>query len=265
MAEVCNRADDDCNGMVDDGLSCSGPTVTCPPAQTAPAGTPVTLTATSSAPGTYQWEVITPPGALVTFGAPTALSTTFTSVIVGTYTVRFTATDAMGRSASCMTAVTMQGHGLRVEMTWDTDGNDIDLHVHNNLATRWFEPVNDCYFRNRRPSWDAPGTADDPALDTDDTDGRGPENIRVDAPPNTQEYSIGVHYWAGNIPSNVTVRVYCGDRLAVPPFVRSLQGGDGTTNDFWRVARVRFSSSSTCTVTRVDDVIPTSAARAGSP
>ncbi|MFO0607546.1 MAG: MopE-related protein [Polyangiales bacterium] len=265
MTETCNRADDDCDGAPDDGLSCSGPTVTCPPPQTAPAGTPVTLTATSSSPGTYLWDVVSPPGALVTFGSAAALSTTFTSVIVGTYAVRFTATDAMGRAASCMTTVTMQGHGLRVEMTWDTDGNDLDLHVHNAAAAAWFDATNDCYFRNRRPAWDAAGTADDPALDTDDTNGRGPENIRVDAPPTSQEYSVGVHYWAGTVPSNATVRIYCGDQLAAPAFVRSLQGGDGMTNDFWRVARVRFTSASACTVTPVNDVVATSAARAGSP
>jgi hypothetical protein len=263
--EVCNRADDDCDGMADEGLSCSGPTVMCPPPQTAPAGSTVTLTATSSTPAAYLWEVVSPPGALYTLGGAAALSTTFTSVIVGTYTLRFTATDAMGRAASCMTSVTMQGHGLRVEMTWDTDGNDVDLHVHNSAATMWFDAVNDCYFRNRRPEWDAVGPVDNPALDTDDTNGRGPENIRVDEPPTTQTYSVGVHYWSGMAPSNVTVRVYCGDRLAAPAFVRSMQGGDGMTNDFWRVARVRFTSPTACTVTPVNDVVQASAARTGSP
>jgi hypothetical protein len=266
MTEVCNRADDDCDGTADEGLSCTGPTVMCPAPITASAGSVVSLAATPSAPGTYLWEVIAAPmGAAYTLGSPNAATTTFTSVIVGTFTLRFTVTDAMGRAASCTTMVTMQGHGLRVEMVWDTDGTDIDLHVHNNLATRWFESPNDAYYANRRPEWDAPGVMDNPALDTDDTNGRGPENIRVDAPPTSQIYTVGVHYFAGMPPTNVTVRIYCGDRLAVPPFVRSLLAAGGVANDFWRLARVQFTSLSTCTVTPINDVIMTGAARMGSP
>lgn len=268
-AEVCNRADDDCDGMADDGLACMGPSVTCPAPVTAPAGTTVTLTATPSTAGTYLWEVINaPPGAIYTLNGASTPSATFTSVIVGTFTLRFTVTDAQGRAASCMTTVTMQGHGLRVEMVWDTDGTDIDLHVHNESALAWFDNVNDCYFRNRRPEWNAPGVTDNPSLDTDDTNGRGPENIRVDDPPSAQTYSVGAHYWAGAPPTNVTVRIYCGDRLAAPAFVRSLQSTGAATNegnDFWRIARVRFTSPSACTVTPLQDVVTTTQARAGSP
>jgi hypothetical protein len=265
-AETCNMTDDNCNGAVDDGLSCSGPSVTCPAPVTAPAGTTVTLTATATGATSYRWEVIaSPPGSSYTLGSPTTASTTFTSVIVGTYTLRITVTDAMGRTASCTTTVTMQPHGLRVELAWDT-ANDIDLHVHNAAATSWFMSPNDCYYANRSPAWDAAGTADDPRLDVDDIDGYGPENIRVDAPVLSQRYSVGVHYYSGTPASNVTVRIYCGDTLAAPAFTRTLRpGSTSDRNDFWRVARVRFTSPSTCTVTTVNDVILSSATRSGSP
>ncbi len=267
--ETCNTVDDDCNARVDDGLSCMGPTVMCPAPVTAPAGTTVNLCATGSTGVSYRWEVLTaPPGGLYTFGSATAMCTTFTSVIVGTYTIRVTVTDAMGRTATCTTTVTLEAHGLRVELTWDTTGTDIDLHMHNRSAAAWFgAPMqSDCFFAERTPRWDAPSRLDDPSLDVDDLDGLGPENIRVDEPVTSQIYSIGVHYWAGTARTTPTVRIYCGATL-MATYTRALNGGPalGATNDFWRVARVQFSSLSACSVTRVDDVITFNQSRTGSP
>ncbi len=285
--ESCNMLDDNCNGSVDDGVSCSGPSVTCPAAVTAPAGTTVTRTATATGGTAYRWEVVSSPaGGASTLGSPTTPSTTFNSVIVGTYGLRFTATDAMGRTATCTTSVTMQGHGLRVELIWDTgtsaDRVDLDLQVHNRLASSWAvtaTSVNVCYWNNRGPEWDAAGAADNPALDVDNLVGLGPENVRVDAPPTSQVYSVGAYFWEdsrarrdiGN-PVAVTVRIYCGDALAAPPFTRSLRAGasmrptaTNLANDFWRVARVQFTSPSSCTVTTVNDVITGAAAQLGSP
>ncbi|MBI5514175.1 MAG: hypothetical protein HY909_10430, partial [Deltaproteobacteria bacterium] len=267
--ELCNMADDNCNGMSDDGISC-GPTVTCPAAVSGPAGTPVTLAATATGARTHRWEVTASPmGATWTLGAPTSQSTSFSTVIVGSYTARYTATDDLGRSASCTVPITMLAHGLRVELQWDTDGNDIDLHMHNSLATAWFTSPNDCYFSNPRPEWGAGVAADNPALDLDDTNGFGPENIRIDFPPTTETDTVGVHYWRGTPTTNATVRIYCGDSLAAPAFARSLRSGsslsDYSTNDFWRVARVRFTSSNACTVTVLNDIVTGSAAHAGQP
>ncbi|TAK31038.1 MAG: hypothetical protein EPO40_05980 [Myxococcaceae bacterium] len=285
--EVCNARDDNCNGAADDGLSCSGPTVTCPAPRTAPAGSTVNLTASPVGGVSYRWEVVSaPPGGASTFGSATTPSTTFTTVIVGTYTLRFTVTDAAGRTASCMTTVTMQGHGLRVELIWDAGDSasrvDMDLQVHNRLATAWAVTAgsaNVCYWNNRNPEWDAAGAVDNPALDVDNLLGRGPENVRVDTPPTSQVYSVGTYFWEDDraralvgTPVGVTVRIYCGDTLAAPPFTRSLRAGasgrptsTNLANDFWRVARVQFTSASTCTVTPVNDVITGLAAQSGSP
>jgi hypothetical protein len=276
-AETCNMVDDNCNAMVDDGLSCTGPTVTCPAPVTAPAGTTVTLTATATGAASYRWELVSGPrGGMVSFGSPTSASTTFTSVIVGMYTVRVTVTDASGRTATCTTTVTLQGHGLRVELVWDTGTmapvtagrTDLDLHLHNRSAGQWFNDPNDCFYANRTPRWDVRGsTADDPSLDVDNVYGLGPENIRVDAPVvSSQTYSVGVHYFFGDVRSTATVRIYCGEVL-VGTYNRALNGGPilGSSNDFWRVARVVFTSASACTVTRVDDVITFTQARTGNP
>jgi hypothetical protein len=228
--EVCNTLDDNCNGAVDDGVSCSGPSGTCPAPVTAPAGTTVQLTANPANGATYRWEVVAaPPGGAYTLGSPTTPSTTFTSVIVGAFGLRFTVTDAMGRTATCTTTVTMQGHGLRVELIWaggdSANRVDMDLQVHNRLAASWSvtsNNVNVCYWNNRNPEWDAAGPTDNPALDVDNLVGLGPENVRVDAPPTTQVYSVGV-------------------------------------------ARVQLTSPATCTVTTVNDVITGAAAQVGSP
>ena len=145
----------------------------CPGSITELAGTTVTLRATATGATRYQWAVISTPfggAGAATLGSPTTTSTSFTSVIVGAFVVRFTATDAVGRSASCDAGVTMRGHGLRVELSWDTGvappttaGRvDVDLHVHNASATTWFSSPNDCYYRNRTPDWNARGAADDP-------------------------------------------------------------------------------------------------------
>lgn len=285
--EVCNMRDDNCNGAVDDGLSCSGPSATCPAPQTALAGSTVNLAASPVGGVSYRWEVVSAPtGGAYRLGSATTPSTTFTSVIVGTYTLRFTATDAAGRVATCMTAVTMQGHGLRVELIWDAGDSssrvDLDLQVHNRLATTWAittNNVNVCYWNNRNPEWDAAGAPDNPALDVDNLLGRGPENVRVDAPPTSQIYSVGTYFWEDararrdiGTPVGVTVRIYCDDTLAAPPFTRSLRAGDSSrptstnlANDFWRLARVQFTSPSTCIVTPVNDVITGAAAQLGSP
>jgi hypothetical protein len=242
---------------------------------TAPAGTSVTLCATATGAASYRWEVTSaPPGGIYTFGSPTSACTTFTSVIVGTYTIRVTVTDSMGRTATCTTTVTMQGHGLRVELTWDTDQTDIDLHVHNRSAVSWFgnPRATDCFYGERSPRWDTSSSADDPSLDVDDRTGLGPENIRVDSPVNTQVYTVGVHYY-GPAPlqtaaprTGATIRIYCGDMLAAT-YNQTLNGGAAAarTNDFWRVARVQFTSPSTCTVTRLESVVTFNDALVGSP
>jgi hypothetical protein len=262
--------DDNCNGMSDEDLGCDGPTVMCPANLTILAGTTVTLTGATARGTRFLWEVTSAPmGGTATLGASTALSTTFTSVIVGTFTVRLTVTDAMGRMAQCMTQINNQGHGLRVELTWNTNRTDIDLHVHNRLARAWFSMTDDTYFLYRTHDWDSASSNDNPSLDTDDVDGLGPENIRVDMPPTSQIYTVGVHYWEGTPETTATVRIYCGQVLAAPAFTRVLRSSssapDNPNNDFWRVARVQFTSPSACTVTPINDRISGSAARAGSP
>jgi hypothetical protein len=265
--ESCNRIDDDCNGRVDELPSCAPLSAGCPAPVSGTAGTPVPLRASASQPGAAcRWEVVGRPdgaGAEGAFANPSACETTFSSVIVGVYTVRVTVTDAMGRSATCMTTVTLLGRGLRVELTWSTPG-DVDLHVLHPSATAWFTSPLDCYYANTRPTWDGAMPAS-PRLDVDNVTANGPENIRVDEPAAGYVYRVGVHAF-GRVDSGTmaTVRIYCGG-AATPTqtLVRAVSSRGGAANDFWRVADVRMDSPSRCTITPLDAVVPASAARAG--
>jgi hypothetical protein len=271
--ETCDRTDEDCDGRVDEGACRVPPTVSCPPpARTRPL-VPVTLTAMASdADGviaSYEWTLVSaPPGASGTFSSPTAATTSFTPNLVGVYTVQVTVRDDQGLSASCTTTVTATGDGIRVELTWNTDRSDVDLHLLRMAGgTGWFNVPNDCYYANRTPMWDAPGTADDPRLDIDDVNGFGPENINIDVPVAGATYRVGVHYYSahGAGPSTATVRIYCGDISTTPvtTMMRTLTNGSGIpdANDCWRVADIVWVGEDRCMVRTIDTLTTGGAAR----
>jgi hypothetical protein len=271
--ELCNASDDDCDGRVDEGACPVPPTVTCPPPAVTRPLVPVTLTGSASDPdgaiASWSWTLVSaPPGASGIFSAPTAPSTQFTPNLVGVYTIRLVVRDDSGLTAECTTTVTARGDGIRVELTWNTDRSDVDLHLLRRAGgTGWFNIPNDCYYANPRPSWDAPGTADDPRLDIDDTNGYGPENINLDAPVIGATYRVGVHYYNawGAPPTTATIRIYCGDISVTPvaTYMRTLSNGSSgpDANDFWRVADVRWDGEDRCTVTTIDTLTTGAGAR----
>jgi hypothetical protein len=243
-------------------VATNGSSLRCSPPQRALAGTPVHLRAEGPAGLRYRWSVTRSPQAryyrfserfdandsdgIVALGAEVP----FTSVIVGDYTVRVDARDADGNTSSCETEVTMAGHGLRVELSWNTDATDVDLHMTRGSSPQWVTPQ-DCYYGNRRPD-DA--NADESRrrwLDTDDVDGEGPENIRVDVPELDEEYRVGVHFYSSHGSSDATtaiVVIHCGEQQ-VARFERALHGNRSPDeNEFWRVAGVRFRPDGSCVV-----------------
>ncbi len=240
-----------------------GPTIRCPPAARALAGTPVHLRAEAAGEGVrVRWTVTQSPQAryyrfsdrfdandsdsIVALG----LEVPFTSVIVGDYTVVAEARDREGRTAQCDTQVTMAGHGLRVELSWNTSNTDVDLHMVTGRDPRWVTS-SDCYYANRRPDTSLGDESRQRWLDTDDTDGEGPENIRIDVPDLSTDYQVGVHYYSSHGQSGDTtaiVMIYCGDQR-VARFERALDGQRSPNdNPFWRVASVRFRPDGTCAV-----------------
>lgn len=178
------------------------------------------------------------------------LRTNFTPDIAGTYRLELTVRDNDGEQDSCVTTVLAEAtEGLRIEMFWDTDGTDMDLHLLNPVARRWFgrSEGNDCYYANCQGglSWGGPGSDDDPSLDIDDTDGFGPENINVGEPaPGT--YRVGVDAFRGRAGA-LTVRIYCGGSTTEP--AETFGPIRIQDSQFWRVADVEITSAGGCNIT----------------
>ncbi|MBI2376938.1 MAG: hypothetical protein HYV07_23260 [Deltaproteobacteria bacterium] len=101
---------------------------------------------------------------------------------------------------------------LSVQMSWNTDDTDLDLHLvrSGNLP---FDPFNDCYFGRAHQNWGSSrDETDDAYLDADNRVGRGPEQINLAVAPNGG-YDIYVHYYGGGMgtlppPTQSLVSVY---------------------------------------------------------
>jgi len=259
MAEVCNRLDDDCDGMSDEGGVCptSPPTAVCPPAVTANVLTTVSLPGSGSDPDggtvTYAWSVTTRPVGSSSAPTPaTSASPTFFLDASGSYLLRFCVTDDEMQTTCCEVPVTSRAPGaLHVEVQWSTAFGDVDAHLLNvsrTSPTGWFT-TDDCYFENRTPDWGTAGAVANPTLDRDDTDGYGPENVTIATSPAAGTYTVGAHYFCshsvgtgsvapGDGPTMATVRIYCDGAL-----IATYPGISLTRTDDWRdVATVDYPS-----------------------
>ncbi len=107
--------------------------------------------------------------------------------------------------------------GIRIQLTWDTDGTDVDVHLVRPGGT--YENIpDDCYYLNKHPDWGLPEvTEDNPSLDQDVVDGYGPENITLWEPYEYDEgyYQVIIHYYDdhGYGPTTATVKIWINDEL----------------------------------------------------
>jgi hypothetical protein len=261
LTEICgNMLDDNCNGMVDEG--CNG-LLACPGNQNVPAGQTLSLVAAGVGLTSFSWSIVSAPagGASTVVWSPDpphSAMEQFTPYIVGVYQIRVTAVDAGGHTLTCMFSVTATAHGLRVELTWNGSG-DMDLHLHNGTTTRPWYTGADCYYGNCQGSplpWGA-------ELDFDNTVSNGPENTRVNTPAIGMDYTVAVHNYASAAGRRATVRIFCGSSGSTTPTAMytsaaftGRSAGDCTVNQFWRVATIRFTSASACTITPINTYTP---------
>jgi hypothetical protein len=220
------------------------PTAMCPPVVETSPLTPTEITGRAVDDGTitsWAWRVVNvPPGARPDEPVPSSEPrTVFTPDLAGEFTLRLTVVDDDGDTGECETLVrSISGDGLRVEVSWDTNGTDMDTHLLHPDAPAWFDSTLDCYYANTNPSWSGAGVDDDPRLDIDDTDGFGPENINIRRPA-AGTYRVGVHAFRGF--GRVTVRIYCGGSTTTP----RQTFGPVAINDrsVWRVADVDITAA----------------------
>lgn len=237
------------------------PTLMCPDEVVIPPLTTGEIEATVEDDGDVRvrWTLVSSPeGSGASDPSPAgSLLTRFTPDIAGEYELRIVARDDDGMTAECTTRVmAVSDEGLRIEMFWDSDRTDMDLHLINPEATRWFNS-SDCYYANCIGGlmWGMPGTDDDPSLDIDDRDGLGPENTNIEV-PYAGTYRVGVHAWSGE--GAVTVRVYCGGSRTDPVAEYGPVRIASSRREFWRVADVAITGAGRCTVTELlrDDGTP---------
>ena len=110
--------------------------------------------------------------------------------------IRVEATNRDGKSGSDMVRVMVDipPVDIRVTLTWDTEGTDLDLHV--------IDPNQEEVYYYHRTSLIGG------ELDVDDTNGYGPENFTLEEGEAIDgEYTVRVKHFSGNLPSTATIVV----------------------------------------------------------
>ncbi len=134
-----------------------------------------------------------------------------------------------GEERAIITIQAVPQDDIHVQLVWDTPndrdqtdsfGTDLDLHYvrpTDSPTPNWNddESGNDIFWKNQTADWGRPGPDDNPSLDIDDTNGKGPENINHDNPNPEKDYKVGVHYYEdrGLGASYATVRIYLKQEL----------------------------------------------------
>jgi uncharacterized protein YfaP (DUF2135 family) len=128
-----------------------------------------------------------------------------------------------GTSAILRVTVTLPRIDLRVILSWDTEGTDVDLHMFQRTAAEgnvvadydyWgsHDLPRHVWYWNKLPEDFGNGPTENPALDIDDRDGFGPETILLQKAA-SGHYHIWVHYYDaysygfGEVDSKATVRI----------------------------------------------------------
>ncbi|MBI3178522.1 MAG: hypothetical protein HYZ27_02605, partial [Deltaproteobacteria bacterium] len=211
---------------------------------------------------TYSWRIASrPSGSTSQLSSTTSSTPTFVADVSGEFLVCLVVTDSEGCSSAedCVRIVVAPRVKLHIELTWNTNNSDIDVHYRAPNGTffhRFTPPPNcgngdakDVWYCRKRPDWGLNGegvpdgnNTNDPALDVDNITGFGPENINQDILfDGATDFTIGVHYYCdrGGAATNARIRVFV-DGNPVFESTRSL-----TRTQFWEVANVRVTGNGT--------------------
>lgn len=237
------------SGLTDGYTGTAGqPTITNDQADQQTVGETTTTTTmsgtVSGADGDGYWAIVESDGTVRSMGRLQGGGGTYSQTIpifCGTqYLLRFFS-NASGRAyyRSTLDRTDCTEAGLRVQLAWDTDITDVDLHLLKPGGS-YRDSFSDCYYANPNPDWGTTGdTGDNPQLDVDDTQGYGPENIRVD-PGEDGNYRVIVHYYSddGQGPSVSWVEIYVNGQRAGSFGPHELP----STGALWQVADVDWPS-----------------------
>jgi hypothetical protein len=140
----------------------------------------------------YEWSIVDSPVDSTPFlDAYNVESPFFSADKVGRYVIMLTVTDEDGLISESPSATMIEVkpyENLRIELTWDAPGMDLDLHLVQENGTYYGD--GDCYFGNPTPDWGESGNImDNPNLAFDDEGMEARESIEINEPVE-QKYAV---------------------------------------------------------------------------
>jgi hypothetical protein len=148
---------------------------------------------------------------------------------------------------------------LHVQLVWDHDVADVDLHMVRGRTNAVFNHDTDVYFSNRRPEPVAPWSTnpdENPSLDVDDNRGYGPENINIVHPAGGSQWRVFVHYWNAQSEqkrTTATLRVFVYGQQVI-----ELQRTFETDEQLWQALDIEwpFQEGAQPTISQIGVVEP---------
>lgn len=210
---------------------------------------------------TYRWRVASrPPNSSSPLFAPGTANPSIITDVSGDFVLCLEVTDSEGcvSTEDCVTVTVSPLVDLHIELTWDTDVSDLDLHYMAPVydVNRWFGTSGVVWWQVSNPDWGGGVNGDqsdgiptnDPVLDVDNTTGFGPENINQNNLFDGSPFTIGVHYFINSDtsfgpvtsgPVEAQIRVFESGAV-IYQATRSLN-----CRDFWEVGEIQISGAGT--------------------
>jgi len=163
----------------------------------------------------YEWTIeSTPAGAVASIDGWGVAD--FVTTMAGNYGIGLRVRDINDFVWSERTVRTLHAFpvtGLAATLTWNTDVNDLDLHlIQETEGGGLFDEEFDCHFQNLRPDWPPEDSLDgDPSLNHDELDGHGPETIELPVPTVGDQYRVLIHHFSDDVivaDSDAVVRIF---------------------------------------------------------